>query len=62
MYLPMYNISSVCGMSMSENHDTKVFRHKEKRVAGIGMSEQKLATFLLVADMSPTFPAKQKVR
>jgi hypothetical protein len=59
MYLPMYNISSVLGTSpMLEKSRHKSVPTQEKRVAGIGMSEQKLATYLRVADISPTFPAK----
>ncbi len=57
-FLTMYNILSVHGTSMLENHDTKSVSTQEKRAAGIGMMEQKLATFLLVADMLLTFPAQ----
>ena len=49
---------SVFGPSMSGNSDTKVCRHKKNHVAKIGLSGQKWATFRLVADMSPTLPAK----
>ena len=52
-------ISSVRGPSMSGKSDTKVSRHTKNHVAKIGMSGQNLATFRLVADMSPTLPAKQ---
>ena len=45
-------------MLMLENHDTKVYQHTRKHVAEIGLSGQKLVTLLLVADMSPTLPAK----
>ncbi len=54
----MYIISSVLGTSMSEKSQHKSVPTQEKRVAGIGMSERKLATYSRVADMSPTFPAK----
>ena len=51
---------SVFGPSMSGNSNKKVCRHKKNHVAKIGLSGQKWATFRLVADMSPTFPAKTK--
>ena len=50
----MYIISSVLGTSMSEKSRHKSVPTQEKRVAGIGMSERKLATYSRVADMSPT--------
>ena len=34
------------------------YQHTRKHVAEIGLSGQKLVTLLLVADMSPTLPAK----
>jgi hypothetical protein len=40
--------------------DTKVCRHSKNHVAKIPVG-QKLATFCLVADMSPTIPAKISV-
>jgi hypothetical protein len=43
---------------MSEKSRHKSVPTQEKRVPGIGMSEQKLVTYSHVADMSPTFPAK----
>ena len=49
---------SVFGPSMSGNGDTKVSRHTKNHVAKIGLSGRKWATFRLVGDMSPTFPAK----
>ena len=45
---------SVRGMSMSANYDTKVCRHTRNDVVEIGLSGQKLATLLLVANMSLT--------
>jgi hypothetical protein len=54
-YLQM---SSIRGTSMSGNSDTKVCRHSKNHVVKIGLSGQNLATFRLVADMSPTLPTK----
>ena len=60
MYVLIYiHIWSVFGPSMSGNSDTKVSRHTKNHVAKIGLSGQKWATFRLVTDMSPRFPAKQ---
>jgi hypothetical protein len=39
---------------MSEKSRHKSVPTQEKRVAGIGMSERKLATYSRVAEMSPT--------
>ena len=59
MYVLIYiHIWSVFGPSMSENSDTKVSRHTKNHVAKIDLSGRKWATFRLVADMSPTFPAR----
>ena len=55
VYVRIYvHIWSVFGPSMSGNPDTKVSRHTKNHVAKIGLSGQNLATFRLVADMSPT--------
>ena len=56
--LTYVHMLSLLGTSMLGNSDTKVCRHTVNHVAKIGLSGQKLATFCLVADMSPTFPAK----
>jgi hypothetical protein len=47
-------LSSVFGPSVLEKRDTKVCRYSKNHVAKIGLTGQKLATFRLVADMSPT--------
>ncbi len=44
---------------MLEKSQHKSVPTQKKRVAGIGMSEQKLATYSRIVDMSPTFPAKK---
>ncbi len=45
-------ILSVRGTSVSEKSRHTIDRHRRIHVAEIGMSEQKLATFLHVGDMS----------
>ena len=44
VYLPMHEILSVRGTSMSENHDTKVCQHTKNHVAKIGLSGRKWAS------------------